>query len=106
MERFTESIVSIREDTDLQAALDRLAYYEDMEEQGKLIKIPDEAYYINDGEIKCGRVLAVACNLGDVDGDPIVLYTLDRDDAAPFLGIFGKNVFTSASECTEELELF
>ena len=90
----------------MQAALDRLAYYEDLEEHGKLIKIPDEAYYNNDGEIKCGRVLAVSCNLGAAGSNPVVLYTIDRDDTVPFLGIFGKNVFASMSDCAEELKRF
>ena len=53
MERLTESVITIKERVGLQAALNKLAAYEDAEDSGRLLIIPSEAHYVEERIITC-----------------------------------------------------
>lgn len=102
MERLTRTINTVREDVDLQAALDKLSAYEDAEERGKLISIPTDAYYIRGNVVNKGPVLAVKYRnilTGKLtDPDFELVYTIDTGTSISFKGILGIDVFNSRKE--------
>lgn len=60
MERLTKKITAIDEGTSLQVALDKLATYEDAEENGDIVYTVREAYFVKDFEIYKGKVTKIS----------------------------------------------
>ena len=80
---------------------EKLKYYEDMEEQGKLVLYPRNAYCIVGNEVRKGFVLEVTyC----VCRKP--LYTVRYDDYSlkEHTGYLGLSVFLTEEEAKEELK--
>lgn len=94
----------------LHAALEKLAEYEDAEEQGRLVVIPfqegDTAFAIVDGEIKSGTVVDIFC--GYMDFCLRMLFKILMDEAferrAYVYEDVGKRVFLTRAEAERELE--
>ena len=105
MERLTKTINTIKENTDIQAALDKLAAYEDAEEQGRLIILPTEAYYVDKTDrIRRADVLSVTCKhlLVEEGPDFEISYTIDAIGEPTFTGKLGIDVFDTEEEaCTK-----
>ena len=81
--------------------LDKLADYEDKEEQGLLLELPvplgEEVYCILGREISKNRVISYQTPPSNVDGVIAKGYT------GTLLGIVGKNVFATEAEAEEAL---
>lgn len=105
MERFTETKNTLKDNIDLQAALDKLAKYEDAEATGRLIILPTEAYYMDRlDRIRRADVLSVTCKhlLVEEGPDFEISYTIDAVDEAPFTGKLGVDVFNTEDEAKEK----
>ena len=103
MERLTRTIITTGVDVDYQEALNKLAVYEDAEERGELIKVPQEAYYIQDGKVKKGPVWSISYNRNltqPINGAPdfVILYTIETGEEDTFKGILGVDVFADLND--------
>ena len=104
-ERLTEyhcGVAVIKDKSKLREAMEKLAHYEDLEEQGLLIKLPckvgDTLYYIDDDEIYHDKVYSI--DVREVNGEHIFgVCCMDwkYDD-------FGKTVFLTKKEAEAELQ--
>jgi hypothetical protein len=105
MERLTRTINTVKEDVDIQVALDKLAAYENAEEQGRLIMLPTEAYYIDRADrIRRADVLSVTCKhlLVEEGPDFEINYTIDPTGESVFTGKLGVDVFSTENEAREK----
>lgn len=105
MERLTRTINTVKENIDLQAALDKLAAYEDAEEKGRLIELPSEAFYLDINErIRRADVLSVTCKhlLVEEGPDYEIYYTLDAVGESDFTGKLGVDVFNTEDEARDK----
>lgn len=101
MKRLTKMINTIDENTNIQAAIDKLANYEDLEAQGRLAKLVTEAYYRDENDrIVCGEILSITYKhlLVEEGPDFEVLYTIDKGNGFSFTGKLGKEVFNTREE--------
>lgn len=98
----TESInCALQSTSGIEDAIEKLAQYEDMEEQGKLVLYPTNAYCIVGNEIRKGFVFEVTyC----VCRKP--LYTVRYDDYSldKHTGYLGLSVFLTREEAEEALK--
>lgn len=78
-----------------------LKKYEDLEEQGKLIKIPLEAYCIVDFEVRKGFVLEETYNMSR---KPLLVVRYDDNSFKSHSGYLGISVFLTKSEAEAKLE--
>lgn len=82
----------------IQIAIDKLAEYEDLEEQGKLLKLPcvvgDTIFEIYEGEIIERIVRGILFRGGEL---------LGQDGNGSIFGIFGKTVFLTRQEAEDKL---
>lgn len=85
----------------LKSALDKLADYEDLEEQGKLIKIPLEAYCIVDFKVRKGFVLEETYHMSR---KPLLVVRYDDNSLKSHSGHLGISVFLTKSEAEEKLK--
>lgn len=93
MSRLTKSIITINEDIDLQAALNKLAEYEDAEDAGRLLLIPSEAHYVEE-RIITGDITKIECKHLLVEEGPDYEYTVTIEAySKTYTGILDKDIF-------------
>ena len=101
MERLTTTIPTVKDNTSVQAALEKLGAYEDAEESGRLIRIPEEVYYIRQGRVCKGEVEEVTYkHLWVEEGQNYELHYLIETGGggSSFRGVEGVNVFRDEEE--------
>lgn len=81
--------------------IEKLSTYEDLEEQGKLIKIPLEAYCIVDSEVRKGFVVEETYN---ICRKPLLVVRYDDNSLKSHRGYLGISVFLTQSEAEEKLK--
>ena len=81
--------------------VDKLADYEDLEEQGRLIKIPLEAYCIVDFKVRKGFVLEETYHMGR---KPLLVVRYDDNSLKSHRGYLGISVFLTKSEAEAKLK--
>lgn len=81
--------------------LEKLAEYEDLEEQGKLIKIPLEAYCIVDFKVRKGFVLEETYHMGR---KPLLVVRYADNSLKSHRGYLGISVFLTESEAEAKLK--
>lgn len=81
--------------------IEKLADYEDLEEQGKLIKIPLEAYCIVDFKVRKGFVLEETYHM---DRKPLLVVRYDDNSLTSHCGYLGISVFLTKSEAEAKLK--
>jgi len=79
----------------------KLGEYEDLEEQGRLIKIPLEAYCIVDFEVRKGFVLEAAYH---ISRKPLLVIRYDDSSLKSHSGYLGISVFLAKSEAEAKLK--
>ena len=106
MDRLTRTINTVKEDVDIQVALDKLAAYEDAEDRGALIKIPTEAYYIRKSCVHKGRVVEVTYRTVPYSETVSfeILYKIKYDDGLECNKTLGVDVFNTAAEANLALD--
>ena len=93
MERLTESVITIKERVGLQAALNKLATYEDAEDNGRLLIIPSEAYYVEE-RIITGDITKIECKHLLVEEGHDYEYTVTIEAyGKTYTGILDKDIF-------------
>ena len=81
--------------------LRKLKEYEDLEEQGRLIKIPLEAYCIVDFEVRKGFVLEETYHMSR---KPLLVVRYDDNSLKSHSGYLGISVFLTKSEAEAKLK--
>lgn len=81
--------------------IEKLSTYEDLEEQGKLIKIPLEAYCIVDFEVRKGFVVEETYHMYR---KPLLVVRYDDNSLKSHRGYLGISVFLTQSEAEEKLQ--
>ena len=81
--------------------IERLGKYEDLEEQGRLIKIPLEAYCIVDFEVRKGFVLEETYHMSR---KPLLVVRYDDNSLKSHSGYLGISVFLTKSEAEAKLK--
>lgn len=81
--------------------IEKLGKYEDLEEQGKLIKIPLEAYCIVDFEVRKGFVLEETYHMSR---KPLLVVRYDDNSFKRHSGYLGISVFLTKSEAEAKLK--
>lgn len=81
--------------------LEKLKEYEDLEEQGRLIKIPLEAYCIVDFEVRKGFVLEETYHMSR---KPLLVVRYDDNTLKSHSGYLGISVFLTKSEAEAKLK--
>ena len=81
--------------------LQKLADYEDLEEQGRLIKIPLEAYCIADFKVRKGFVLEETYHMSR---KPLLVVRYDDNSLKSHSGHLGISVFLTKSEAEVKLK--
>ena len=81
--------------------LQKLAEYEDLEEQGRLIKIPLEAYCIVDFKVRKGFVLEETYHMSR---KPLLVVRYDDNSIKSHSGHLGISVFLTKSEAEVKLK--
>ena len=79
----------------------KLKDYEDLEEQGRLIKIPLEAYCIVDFEVRKGFVLEETYHMSR---KPLLVVRYDDNSLKSHSGYLGISVFLTKSEAEQKLK--
>ena len=93
MSRLTKSIITINEDIDLQAALNKLAEYEDAEDAGRLLLIPSEAHHVEE-RIITGDTTKIECKHLLVEEGPDYEYIVTIEAyGKTYTGILDKDIF-------------
>ena len=80
---------------------EKLKDYEDLEEQGRLIKIPLEAYCIVDFKVRKGFVLEETYHMGR---KPLLVVRYDDNSLKSHSGYLGISVFLTKSEAEAKLK--
>ena len=80
---------------------EKLKEYEDLEEQGRLIKIPLEAYCIVDFEVRKGFVLEETYHMSR---KPLLVVRYDDNSLKSHSGYLGISVFLTKSEAEAKLK--
>lgn len=97
-----------------QQLIDKLAYYEDLEEQGRLVKLPckvrDIIYVVTPGceTVKECKVITVNYSNTTTSGNVFYIETLPTTGSRAVIGFYnkdiGKTVFFTKSEAETKLE--
>lgn len=82
-------------------AIKKLKRYEDLEEQGRLIKIPLEAYCIVDFKVRKGFVLEETYHMSR---KPLLVVRYDDNTLKSHSGYLGISVFLTKSEAEAKLK--
>ena len=105
MERLTKSIITIKDDVDLQTALDRLAEYEDAEINGDIVRTVREAFFVEDNTVFTGRVAEIRFVPLLVEEGPdfelwydIKVYNVKEKREDLYTGKLGEDVFNTKAE--------
>jgi hypothetical protein len=108
MERLTTSIITVKNISDFQAALNKLALYEDAEESGELVHTIREAFYILGGKVLKGRVTEIHIKLLQVEEGPdyelwydIMIYDGEAKEERLHRGKLGTSVFNSEEDAKQ-----
>ena len=80
---------------------EKLGKYEDLEEQGRLIKIPLEAYCIVDFKVRKGFVLEETYHMSR---KPLLVVRYDDNSLKSHSGHLGISVFLTKSEAEQKLK--
>lgn len=80
---------------------EKLGKYEDLEEQGRLIKIPLEAYCIVDFKVRKGFVLEETYHMGR---KPLLVVRYDDNSLKSHSGYLGISVFLTKYEAEAKLK--
>ena len=80
---------------------EKLGKYEDLEEQGRLIKIPLEAYCIVDFKVRKGFVLEETYHMSR---KPLLVVRYDDNSLKNYRGHLGISVFLTKSEAEAKLK--
>ena len=80
---------------------EKLGKYEDLEEQGRLIKIPLEAYCIVDFKVRKGFVLEETYHMSR---KPLLVVRYDDNSLKSHRGYLGISVFLTKSEAEQKLK--
>ena len=80
---------------------EKLGEYEDLEEQGRLIKIPLEAYCIVDFKVRKGFVLEETYHMSR---KPLLVVRYDDNSLKSHSGYLGISVFLTKSEAEAKLK--
>ena len=80
---------------------EKLKEYEDLEEQGRLIKIPLEAYCIVDFEVRKGFVLEETYHMSK---KPLLVVRYDDNSLKSHSGYLGISVFLTQAEAEQKLK--
>lgn len=106
--RLTKTIVAPQNDVDYQEVLNKLAEYEDAEENGELIHTVREAFYILGGSILKGRVTEIQVKLFQVEEGPnyelwyhLMIYDRTVKEERLYRGKLGVSVFNSEEEAKQ-----
>lgn len=113
MERLTERVydglIIIKQDSGDEGnykAADKLATYEDLEEQGLLVRLPckvgDDLYCIVNGEVK--KLKVHSFGVPDFEIIDIEFKYVDGFKIVRFVGEVGKTVFLTREEAEKKLE--
>lgn len=113
MERLTERVydglIIIKQDSGDEGnykAADKLATYEDLEEQGLLVRLPcnvgDDLYCIVNGEVK--KLKVHSFGVPDFEITDIEFKYVDGFKIVRFVGEVGKTVFLTREEAEKKLE--
>lgn len=90
----------------LKTALEKLADYEDLEEQGLLVRLPckvgDDLYCIVNGEVK--KLKVHSFGVPDFEITDIEFKYVDGFKIVRFVGELGKTVFLTREEAEKKLE--
>jgi hypothetical protein len=86
---------------EIDAVYRKLKEYEDLEEQGKLIKIPLEAYCIVDFKVRKGFVLEETYHM---DRKPLLVVRYDDNSLTSHCGYLGISVFLTKPEAEAKLK--
>ena len=81
--------------------VDRWRKYKDLEEQGSLVNIPDEAYFIKGGQIQSGWVQEAVCSICK---ELLLDIRYDDNSLDHYRGYLGNEVFLTKSEAEAKLE--
>mgnify|MGYP007072683773 CR=1 FL=1 len=108
MQRLTERIDNVPDgesgvwvkNHDYISAAIKLAEYEDLEEQGRLIKIPLEAYCIVDFKVRKGFVLEETYHMSR---KPLLVVRYDDNSLKSHSGYLGISVFLTKPEAEAKL---
>lgn len=91
---------------ELEKALEKLAIYEDLEEQGLLVRLPckvgDDLYCIVNGEVK--KLKVHSFGIPDFEITDIEFKYVDGFKIVRFVGEVGKTVFLTREEAEKKLE--
>lgn len=91
---------------DIRAVLKKLAAYEDLEEQGLLVRLPckvgDDLYCIVNGEVK--KLKVHSFRIPDFEITDIEFKYVDGFKIVRFVGEVGKTVFLTREEAKKKLE--
>ena len=91
---------------ELEKALEKLADYEDLEEQGLLVRLPcnvgDDLYCIVNGEVK--KLKVHSFGVPDFEITDIEFKYVDGFKIVRFVGELGKTVFLTREEAEKKLE--
>ena len=81
--------------------IDKLAEYEDLEEQGLLLRLPAEAYFIKDNIVRKGWVQELVYSLCSK-----LLLDIRYDDSSldSYRGYLGNDVFLTQAEAEQKLK--
>lgn len=108
MERFTTSVIAIKESVNVQQALNKLSEYEDAEERGELVRTVREAYVVEDNTVFKGTVKEIRFVPLLVEEGPdfelwydIVVYNTKEKREDIYTGKLGETVFNTEDEAED-----
>ena len=81
--------------------VDKWRKYKDLDEQGSLVNIPDEAYFIKGGQIQSGWVQEAVCS---VCRKTLLDIRYDDNSLDSYRGYLGNEVFLTKSEAEAKLK--
>ena len=81
--------------------VDKWRKYKDLDEQGSLVNIPDEAYFIKGGQIQSGLVQEAVCS---VCRKTLLDIRYDDNSLDSYRGYLGNEVFLTKSEAEAKLK--
>lgn len=81
--------------------VDKWRKYKDLDEQGSLVNIPDEAYFIKGGQIQSGWVQEAVCS---VCRKTLLDIRYDDNSLDSYRGYLGNEVFLTKAEAEAKLE--
>lgn len=104
--KYEDTIPAEMTNDDIRAVLKKLADYEDLEEQGLLVRLPckvgDDLYCIVNGKVK--KLKVHSFGIPDFEITDIEFKYVDGFKIVRFVGEVGKTVFLTREEAEKKLE--